>query len=465
MADIVVCGGGMIGLTSAMLLAREGHEVVLLERDGGEVPASVDEAWERWARPGVAQFRQPHVVMPRYRQILEAELPDVFARLVGAGATWVNMVEKLPPSITDRDQRPDDDKFRLATGRRAMVEYLHARAAQDEPHLTVRRGTKALGLATVRSGDVPHVTGVLTDAGELRADLVVDAMGRRSPAGEWLAAIGARPPTVSSQDCGFTYYTRFFTGPRLPEVIAPLGCQIGTFLILTLPSDNLTWSVTLWGPSDDRALKAFRDTDTFTNVVQACPLHAHWLDGTPTTEVLANAGILDRYRRFVVDGQPVATGLAAVGDAWACTNPSAGRGISVGLIHAQRLRDVVGSSLDDPAAFATEWDAVTEGELAPWYWNQRAEDRARLAAMAALRDGREGASDAPVVLPPRYEAASRAAAHDAEVFRGLIECVTCLALPQEVFARPGMTERVEAAATDRSPFPGPSREQLLTLLA
>ena len=32
-------------------------------------------------------------------------------------------------------------------------------------------------------------------------------------------------------------------------------------------------------------------------------------------------GIVDRYRRFRVDDKPVATGLASVGDAWACTNP------------------------------------------------------------------------------------------------------------------------------------------------
>ena len=32
------------------------------------------------------------------------------------------------------------------------------------------------------------------------------------------------------------------------------------------------------------------------------------------------------------------TGFAAVGDAWACTNPSAGRGLSVGIVHAQLLR-------------------------------------------------------------------------------------------------------------------------------
>jgi hypothetical protein len=43
------------------------------------------------------------------------------------------------------------------------------------------------------------------------------------------------------------------------------------------------------------------------------------LDGTPIIPVLPMAGILDRYRRFVVDDRPVITGFAVVGDAWACT--------------------------------------------------------------------------------------------------------------------------------------------------
>ena len=401
MADVVVCGGGVIGLTSAMLLARDGHEVTVLERDGGDVPVSMDEAWERWERPGVPQFRQPHIVYPRYRQILEAELPDVFARLVDAGGTWMNFLEKMPRSISDREPRPDDDKFRFLTGRRPVVECVHAQAAQEEPRVTVRRGTKARGLLAARNGDVPRVTGVVTDDGELRADLVVDAMGRHSPLGDWLEAIGGRRPMVSSQDCGFAYYARYFTGPQLPVTIAPLACPMGTFLILTLPSDNSTWSVTLWGPSADRALKEFRDREKFTKVVQACPLQAHWLDGIPITDVVAAAGILDRYRRFVVDGQPVAAGLAAVGDAWACTNPSAGLGISIGLIHAQQLRDVVRSSLEDPKTFAMEWDAVTEAEGGPVLLEpagrrpgtssedgrgpRRSGERGRLAGAAAAR--------------------------------------------------------------------------------
>jgi 2-polyprenyl-6-methoxyphenol hydroxylase-like FAD-dependent oxidoreductase len=466
MADIVVCGGGVIGLAASMMLARDGHDVTVLERDAGEVPGSAEEAWDQWQRVGVPQFRQPHNLFPRYRQILEDELPDVLDGLVRSGGTWADLVATLPPFITDRDPRPDDDKFRFVTGRRPMVEYSHARAAANEPGVTVRRATKVHGLTTGAMGDgIPHVTGVHTSEGDLRADLVVDAMGRRSPAVGWLGAIAARPVTVRSQECGFTYYTRYFAGPQPPAALTPPVCPIGTFLVLTLPGDNSTWSVTLWAPSGDHPLKEFRDPEKFANVVRACPLHAHWLDGEPITDVLPMAGILDRYRRFVVDGEPVATGFAAVGDAWACTNPSAGRGLSVGLIHAQRLRDVVRSSLGDPMDFAVEWDAVTETELAPWYWNQLAADQARLDKIAAVREGRAVIVDTIPSLPPDFEAAARAMLYDADVFRGVLETVGCLALPQEVFARPGLWEKVEAAAGEPFALPGPSREELLGLLA
>ena len=100
------------------------------------------------------------------------------------------------------------------------------------------------------------------------------------------------------------------------------------------------------------------------------------------------AGILDYYRRFVIDSCPVVTGYAAVGDAWARTNPSAGRGLSVGIVHAQLLRQVVGDRLAIPASSARAWDEGTEHHLAPFYWNQISADRVRLAAMTALREGR-----------------------------------------------------------------------------
>jgi flavin-dependent dehydrogenase len=309
------------------------------------------------------------------------------------------------------------------------------------------------------------VVGVETDNGVLRADLVVDAMGRRSPAVELLGTVGARPPIVESQDSGYTYFTRYFSG-TLPALMAPPVTAIGSFMILTIWGDNSTWSITLWAPSGDRALKEFRDPEKFARVVSACPLHAHWLDGTPITDVLPMAGILDRYHRFVVDGAPIATGYAAVGDAWACTNPSAGRGLSIGLMHAQRLRDVVRAELDDPYGFAQAWDAVTETELAPWYWHQLNTDRARLDEMDAVREGRADAVQTVIPLPPQYQAAGRAAAFDADVFRALLETVGCLALPDEVFARPGLWDKVLAAEpTERVAMPGPTRDELVALLA
>ena len=448
----------MIGLSAAMLLARDGHDVTVLERDPAEVPSSWDEAWSTWDRPGVPQFHQPHNLFPRYRKILEEELPEVLDGLVDNGGTWVNFVANLPPFITDREPRPDDDQLRFVTGRRPMVEFVHALAAENEPRVSVRRGVKVHGFATAPNGDgVVRVVGVETDEGTQRADLVVDAMGRRSPALDWFAELGGRPALVESQDSGYTYYTRYFTG-ELPVAMSAPVSAIGSFMVLTIVGDNSTWSVTLWAPSGDRALKGFRDPEKFERVIRACPLHAHWLDGQVVSDVQPMAGILDRYRRFVVDGEPVATGYAAVGDAWACTNPSAGRGLSIGLMHAQRLRDVVRTSLDDPRGFALEWDAVTEAEMAPWYWNQLATDRARLEELTAVREGRATAVTSTIPLPPQYALVGGAAMFDADVFRAMVETVGCLTLPQEAFARPGLWDKVVAAAPDEPMvMPGPNR--------
>src|SRR4029453_4253162 len=126
--DVVVCGGGVIGMAAAMMLARGGHHVTVLERDAAPVPASAVDAWDCWNRVGVPQFRQPHNLFPRFRQILEAELPDVFQGLLDSGGGGGGFFDGMPPFITDRAPRPDDDKFRFVTGRRPMVEYVHARA-------------------------------------------------------------------------------------------------------------------------------------------------------------------------------------------------------------------------------------------------------------------------------------------------------------------------------------------------
>jgi hypothetical protein len=120
---------------------------------------------------------------------------------------------------------------------------------------------------------------------------------------------------------------------------------------------------------------------------------------------------------------------------------------------------------DDPTAFARGWDERVQQLMTPWYRATLAVDRARLAEMRALREGRvPDPPQGPAALGP---ALGRAALHDQELFRALLEIAGCLALPTEVFARPGLAERVTRVDGEHppAPAPGPDREQLLRLVA
>src|SRR5690349_12232299 len=216
MAKVVVIGAGICGLGAGLLLARDGHDVTILERDDHPIPDSPIEAWESWMRKGVAQFRQPHNFMPGLRTILEAELPDVQEALKRAGAARFDLLHPMPP-FADQSARAIDEKLWTYTARRPVGEWVFAKTAQAEPRITMRRGVQVAGFLTGASviPDVPHITGVKTTAGEdLRADFVIDAMGRGSTSPRWLGAIGAQSPHEEHADCGFTYYTRYFRGTQ-----------------------------------------------------------------------------------------------------------------------------------------------------------------------------------------------------------------------------------------------------------
>ena len=59
---IVVIGAGVAGLASSLYLARDGHDVILLERDATPLPESADAAFE-WDRRGATQVRHPHAFL------------------------------------------------------------------------------------------------------------------------------------------------------------------------------------------------------------------------------------------------------------------------------------------------------------------------------------------------------------------------------------------------------------------
>lgn len=465
MSRILVLGGGVIGLSTALMLMRRGHDVTVLERDREPVPESPEEAWHAWERSGVAQFRQAHYLHSAGRRILDSHLPDVKEALVRAGCVTFDMSSLMPPPITDRARREDDERFVTVTGRRTTIEY--AIASTAERLVPIRRGVSITNLVTgpsVAKG-IPHITGVRTmDGEEHAADLVIDAMGRRSRLPDWLEAAGARRPIEEAEESGFIYYTRFFrsTTGVVPTYRSGFQTHFHSFTLLTLPGDSHTWSVTVFIYSGDPPLKALRESARWTALVAACPLHTHWLDGEPISDVLAMGGVANRYRRFVIDGAPVATGIVSVGDALACTNPLGGRGITMGLIHALGTVGVVEQHLGDPLALALAHDSVTETRVTPWYRYTVESDQKRIAQITAAIQGR-------TALRPKDPGSALLVAmmYDPDLFRVFIEIFSLLALPQEVMTRPGLTDRImEVASTHETVAPpGPSRDELLRTLA
>lgn len=467
MPEAIVAGAGPIGLATAMLLAREGFHVTVLDKDAEDPPDEASAAWESWERKGVAQFRMPHLMLPRFRHVLDSEFPEVRDRIEQLGGRRFNLVELLPRSLRESSPRPGDQRFETVTGRRPVVELAFAQEAQRRPGLEIMRGVGADG--PVAGGSVlpgvPHVAGVRTSSGrELLADLVVDAMGRRSKLSEWVGALGGRPPTQEATDAGFAYYTRHFKTRNgwIPDYRGPIGADLATVRLLTLPGDNGTWQVAVIPMAGDLPFKKLRYNDAWNRVVGAFPHAAHWLEGEPVCDVLVMAGVLDRRLRIVVDSQPVVTGLVPVGDAWACTNPTAGRGLSLGIAHAVALRDVLRQH-EDPVMLIRRFDEITEASLTPWYRDQIVRDQQRAAETQATIDGQPSpARDTRQQMQAAFFAAAGA---DGEVARAAFDVMGCLALPAEVMERPGVAERVASFASNvPSPMPGPTRADLLAVL-
>jgi flavin-dependent dehydrogenase len=311
------------------------------------------------------------------------------------------------------------------------------------------------------------VCGVVTEGGdELRADLVVDAGGRRSALPRWLADIGARAPAEELEDCGFVYYGRHFRSDdgSVPPAFGGLLQPYDSISILTLPADNGTWGVGLIASAHDEVMRNSRHVDVWERVVANYPLVAHWANGEPLGDgVDVMAKIEDRHRAFVVDDEPVATGVVALGDAWACTNPSLGRGATIGLLHACALRDLLGSAaLDDRVGFARAWHDTIQETVEPLYRDTLAFDRHRLAEIDAQIAGVPYETDDPGWL--LGQALGAAAIKSPDLLRAFLDIVGLNERGIDVLAKPEIAKQAIRLSADAEPAPGPSRTELLAII-
>ena len=361
--------------------------------------------------------------------------------------------------------RPGDERFETVTARRPVLEAALAAVAARTPGLTVRRGVQVSELRTGRDAGgraggagEPHVTGVLTEGGETvrrrpgrgrRADA-----GRRSPLMLEASVPDAR--SRSARTAGFVYYARHFRAATAvrPTARALLLQHFHGYSVLTLPADGDTWGVGFVTSSRDQSLRGLRDVEAWSRAIGLVPTAREWIDAEPITDIQVIAGIEDRYRRFVVDGEPVCTGLVAVGDAWACTNPSIGAGrVDRAVARRRAARRPADGGASDPEQLVRSLRRGHRGDGRPrWYRATRAFDRHRLAEIDADLAGTTYRTPDPAWA--MTTALYAAALHDPDALRAQISIAGMLATPPEALgaprgARKGHCARRQPAALPR----------------
>ncbi|GAC1410649.1 MAG: hypothetical protein NVSMB57_04580 [Actinomycetota bacterium] len=446
--EILITGGGLAGLSAALFLGRSGHQVTILERDTpwhGEPQA----AFFEWQRGGVPQARQPHTFLAQTVRVLQQEAPDLVDDLLAAGVYTFEV-----------DLGEEQKDFGM-TARRLVYESVVRKAVEREPNVTIRSGCSVQDLI-VEAGEVPIIRGVVTSDGTVhRGDWLIDAAGRRSLFGDLLLKHGARPFRERGEDCGLMYVSRYFRlldgqeFPRLDDV--PVMNKLEWCTAIAFPADNRTFALLATISSSDPLRRALLDEEVFARFHRAVPSMAEWLKaGEPISKVRTMTRLQNRYVRVVDENGPIAGGLSLIGDATMHTNPTAGRGVPIAFMHAQRLRHLLANPVD-PFDAVVEFDRWTHSHIGVWFDLQHTTDTSMSRRLEAAVRG-EPAPD-PTPMERRMNGLFHLATKDPSVAVRLRRLRHMVDLPHSIFQDSPLLERAEGMTATPPPIAkGPTRQ-------
>lgn len=349
----IVVGGSISGVLAAAVLAEHFERVTVIERDQLE-DAPV-------ARKGVPQGNQIHVLLPVGETMIQEVFPGLHEECIEAGCGEYNLAADAPVLTAAGWQcRVELELAQLIAFRRPLLEWLMRRRLLRLENVQIRHATVTGLLAGEDGADVTGVA--LKEAGELTADLVVDAGGRGTKSPRWIEELGFDAPEVDEVRAYMGYTTQYVEVPEdlfegettgiavLPHPGHPLGG------VLT-PADNGTYALTAIGmmkhypPGDREGMLEFLDQ-------LGSPLVAEMARRTePVSEVRAYRQPSNLRRRWEeLDRRPGR--FIVIGDAVASFNPVYGQGITMAALGAKVLREALG---DPGATLETMPAAFQEG--------------------------------------------------------------------------------------------------------
>jgi 2-polyprenyl-6-methoxyphenol hydroxylase-like FAD-dependent oxidoreductase len=444
---IVVIGGSIGGLATALALGRLGHRVTVLERDPLAEFANAEEAFAT-ERKGAPQAHQTHGFLARLTVVLRQHFPDILETLRASGAESMTLTGSLG------DPEPGDEDLNTLIVRRTTLEWVLREAVRRETGVEYRSGVDVIGLlARDGAGGMPHVSGVrLRGGGEVPGD-VIACTGRRGAVPTWLGELGV-DLTEDVVDTHIVYLTRWYRRPPGLDLIvdARLGGDFGYLKYLAIPCDGSTFSVTLAVRAQDHELRSrLLDPECFDRACRILPGPDRFF-GSARVEALGAVrpmgGLINRLRHFTDGhGEPLVTGFHAVGDSHTCTNPMYGRGCSLAFVQATLLAAAYRIHPGDPRQRALAYEDLTAREVEPWFHS---------AVMMDAMGDNDGTPRVPDAAARKFGALiadvmlGRAA--DPVIARGLLRMINTLVRPDELMAD------AEYVARIASYFAGPEAD-------
>ncbi|MDW6064161.1 NAD(P)/FAD-dependent oxidoreductase [Streptomyces sp. NPDC000941] len=334
----VVLGGGWTGMLTAHVLSRHLADVTVVERD--ILPDGPEH------RKGQPQARHVHILWSSGATIADGFLPGTIDRLLAAGARRIGFQRDLVTLTASGWQYRFPSTAFAIMCTRPLLDWTVRQAILADGRIRVRQGTEVVELA----GGKERVTGVLVrdvasgGAPELiEADLVVDATGRASRLGPWLAALGLPSVEQDVVDAGIGYATRMFKAPDgagggFPPVNVAadhLMRQPGRFGVV-YPQEGGRWLVTL---TATRGASLPTHEDEFNGFAKTLrhPIVSDLMGvAEPIGSIFQSRSGANR--RLYPERMPQwPEGLLIIGDSLAAFNPIYGHGMSAAARGAEAL--------------------------------------------------------------------------------------------------------------------------------
>jgi 2-polyprenyl-6-methoxyphenol hydroxylase-like FAD-dependent oxidoreductase len=323
--------------------------------------------------------------------ILRNNHPELLAELEAAGVVRGSLDELLPRSYRGRWQ-PDasDEDFRHLCGRRATLEYVLRRHVERTGQVEFLHDSNVEELLfDGSSSELRAVGAVIRQAGvstRIEAEVVIDALGVRSRAVQWLEQAGAKIPVDASKS-QVGYFCRHFTqsSPDPEPVREDLAFDLNYLLGGVFFGEDNTFSIALTCPeSETELLDTLRRPDGFDQVCAQVPSIARWRErGQPISRVMGGANLQNRWYRY--DARSArCLGFFPLGDSFIQSNPVYGRGCCLAFIQAEQLAKALAHSPDAQTRATVYYRKVWQ-QLRPYFNLCRAADEAVLARSRSVR--------------------------------------------------------------------------------